>query len=243
MAKIVKPENILLYIWRLKRFLLVLCGDLQFVVSTPVNSWHPYIMYYTHLYAEIRKSTTLLSGLMYIILVTPRVPVLHVVSLLTDNIFLTVPYLIVLVTNSNLYLVTNLSPPSVFAPIDGAIHDAFSWPEDTIPANTKHLYNICTMLDQRKRRWADVVQMLYKCFVFAGIRVCDLVRLMGVPSQLPASWMLPPIILGLYMLSCLWLMGREAEDGRGGGGGWHAYPKIVDYRHHVYGLTIIKVNK
>ena len=28
-------------------------------------------------------------------------------------------------------------------------------------------YNICTMLDQQ-RRWADVVQILYKCFVFAG---------------------------------------------------------------------------
>ena len=38
-----------------------------------------------------------------------------------------------------------------------------------IPANTKYLYNICTMLDQRRRRWAGVVQMLYKCFVFAGI--------------------------------------------------------------------------
>ena len=36
------------------------------------------------------------------------------------------------------------------------------------PANTTHLYNICTMLDQRRRRWADVVQMLYKCVVFAG---------------------------------------------------------------------------
>ena len=34
----------------------------------------------------------------------------------------------------------------------------------------KHLHNICTMLDQRRRRWADVVQMLYKCFVFAGNR-------------------------------------------------------------------------
>ena len=34
---------------------------------------------------------------------------------------------------------------------------------------TKHLYNICTMLGQRQRRWADVVQMFYKCFVFAGI--------------------------------------------------------------------------
>ena len=30
--------------------------------------------------------------------------------------------------------------------------------------NTKHLYNICTM---RRRRSAGVVQMLYKCFVFA----------------------------------------------------------------------------
>ena len=36
------------------------------------------------------------------------------------------------------------------------------------PVNAKHLYSICTMLDQRRRRWAGVVQMLYKCFVFAG---------------------------------------------------------------------------
>ena len=35
---------------------------------------------------------------------------------------------------------------------------------DDNPANTKHLYKICTMLDQRRRRWAGVVQMLYKCF-------------------------------------------------------------------------------
>ena len=33
------------------------------------------------------------------------------------------------------------------------------------PANTKPLYNICTMLDQRR---AGVVQMFYKCFVFSG---------------------------------------------------------------------------
>ena len=38
-----------------------------------------------------------------------------------------------------------------------------------IPENTKHLYNICTMLGQRRRRWANIVQMLYKCFVIAGI--------------------------------------------------------------------------
>ena len=29
------------------------------------------------------------------------------------------------------------------------------------------------MLDQRRRRWADVVQMLYKCFVFAGTGYLD----------------------------------------------------------------------
>ena len=32
----------------------------------------------------------------------------------------------------------------------------------------KHLYNICTMSEQRRRRWAVVVKMLYKMFVFAG---------------------------------------------------------------------------
>ena len=25
------------------------------------------------------------------------------------------------------------------------------------------------MLEQRRRRWADIVQLLYKCFVFAGV--------------------------------------------------------------------------
>ena len=34
-------------------------------------------------------------------------------------------------------------------------------------ANTKH--TICTMLVQRGRRWADIVQLFYKCFVFAGM--------------------------------------------------------------------------
>ena len=38
-----------------------------------------------------------------------------------------------------------------------------------LPASTKHMYNICTMLDQRQRRRADVVQMLYKCFMFAAL--------------------------------------------------------------------------
>ena len=33
------------------------------------------------------------------------------------------------------------------------------------PANTKHLHSFCTTSAQRLRRWADVVQKLYKCFV------------------------------------------------------------------------------
>ena len=36
------------------------------------------------------------------------------------------------------------------------------------PANTKHLYNISSTSAQRFRRWSNIVQMLYKCFVFAG---------------------------------------------------------------------------
>ena len=39
----------------------------------------------------------------------------------------------------------------------------------TFPVNTKHLNNVCTMFGQRGKRWADVVQMLCKCFVFAGM--------------------------------------------------------------------------
>ena len=35
------------------------------------------------------------------------------------------------------------------------------------PVDTKYFHSICTMLDQRRIRWANVVQMLYKCFVFA----------------------------------------------------------------------------
>ena len=34
------------------------------------------------------------------------------------------------------------------------------------PANTQHLYNICTICGAT----SNVVQMLYKCFVFAGFK-------------------------------------------------------------------------
>ena len=32
--------------------------------------------------------------------------------------------------------------------------------------NTKHLYNICTVLVKRRRSWTNIVEKLYKCFVF-----------------------------------------------------------------------------
>ena len=38
-----------------------------------------------------------------------------------------------------------------------------------VPVITKHLYNICTMSVQRLRRWSNIVQMLYKCFVFTVV--------------------------------------------------------------------------
>ena len=38
-----------------------------------------------------------------------------------------------------------------------------------IPANTKHLYNICATSVQRLRRWSNILQMLYNFFVFTGI--------------------------------------------------------------------------
>ena len=46
-----------------------------------------------------------------------------------------------------------------------------------IPASTNHWNNICTTSAQRLQRWSNIVQMSYKCLVFAGIvcppGVCD----------------------------------------------------------------------
>ena len=48
-----------------------------------------------------------------------------------------------------------------------AVNITYSMSRST-PRKHKHMYNICTMLGQRRRRLANVVQMLYKCFVLAG---------------------------------------------------------------------------
>ena len=61
------------------------------------------------------------------------------------------------------------------------------------PKNMKHLYKICKMLDQHRRRWADVVQMLYKCFVFTGMDLSHpyeyvlAIRIRYVPRMSPMS--------------------------------------------------------
>ena len=46
--------------------------------------------------------------------------------------------------------------------------------------HTKQLYNLCIMLDQRRKRWADIVHILYKCFVLAGIDLRPRLRWMCV---------------------------------------------------------------
>ena len=38
---------------------------------------------------------------------------------------------------------------------------------DCDPANTKDLQNIYSTSAQRLQRWSNIVQMFYKCFVFA----------------------------------------------------------------------------
>ena len=38
-----------------------------------------------------------------------------------------------------------------------------------IPSNIKHLYNIYKTSAQRLRHLSNIVEMIYKCFVFAGI--------------------------------------------------------------------------
>ena len=54
------------------------------------------------------------------------------------------------------------------------------------PSKHKTSVWLYTMLDQRRRRWADVVLMLYKCFVFVGQEDClsNIVHLSNVGSML-----------------------------------------------------------
>ena len=63
----------------------------------------------------------------------------------------------------------------------------------------KHLYNICTMLDQRRRRWADVVKLLYKCFAFAGM-LLSLCATLGISYRMTKN----PKVLGMTRYIKIW---------------------------------------
>ena len=56
------------------------------------------------------------------------------------------------------------------------------------PSEQKTFVNICTMLVQRRRRWTNIVQMLYKCFVFAGIPTIKAVRLSLNHNQIDSCY-------------------------------------------------------
>ena len=70
----------------------------------------------------------------------------------------------------------------------------------TSVANTKHLYNICTTSAQLLRRWSNIVQMLYKCFVFAGSDPCLLVSGYLWPTSIDFSLPLTCIDLLVFSL-------------------------------------------
>ena len=70
----------------------------------------------------------------------------------------------------------------------------------SFPENTMYLLNICTMLDQRRRRWSNIVHMLYKCFVFAGLAT---LLHSSLPSM-PGSGVQTCLVCALYKdVACL----------------------------------------
>ena len=76
------------------------------------------------------------------------------------------------------------------------------------PSKRKTLCGLCAMLDQRRRRWADVVQMLCRCFVFAGkvIIIYYIVIHLYIPPPpvYNLNVFLPPM-LTWHTLFCLFL--------------------------------------
>ena len=77
--------------------------------------------------------------------------------------------------------------------------------------NTKHLYNICTMLDQRRSGWADVVQILNKCIVFNNnntpiVLACTVHQKVNIPAMLGHSLRRFPNI-GRSLIRCAVLAG------------------------------------
>ena len=85
--------------------------------------------------------------------------------------------------------------------------------------NTKYLYSICTMLAQRRRRLADVVQVVYKCFVFAGLQlptIC-LVRCSSILELITwPCWGTPVVYRDIYFRDSTFLkMAKTMSSYRG----------------------------
>ena len=76
------------------------------------------------------------------------------------------------------------------------------------PANTKHLYNICTTSAQRLRRWTNIVQMLYKCLCLLGsipkpivwVQTTHII-LITIPILMWCTWQKYKNIIFDYLLS------------------------------------------
>ena len=78
---------------------------------------------------------------------------------------------------------------------------------ELITANTKHLYNICAKPAQCHRRWSNIVQIVYKCIVFIGKSVVDLLNLTVHNSRMysnfkyNASFIYSSILLSLLIIT------------------------------------------
>ena len=53
--------------------------------------------------------------------------------------------------------------------IDPASGLPIAYQEQTFPANTRHSLKVCPMLDQRRRRWANIGQTLGECLVVTDV--------------------------------------------------------------------------
>ena len=53
--------------------------------------------------------------------------------------------------------------------------------QKSFQANAKHLYNICKMSAKRLRRWSNIEQILYKCFLC--LLSCSCLHIQSVPSN------------------------------------------------------------
>ena len=64
------------------------------------------------------------------------------------------------------YRMRDMRRSSLYIEINIQVHKRCELSKQSV---TSHFYNICTTSAQRLRRWSNIVQMLYKWFVFTGV--------------------------------------------------------------------------